>query len=172
MKKLSTLLLFLVFCALSAFGQSLKPDTIDYSNFIKKEYVLYKLSNDFVIQTKFDYYNAFFMDNDTNGIRFVKKTKLKVNPRDTMTDASWDIDNKKQFASGPIIAKAKLNKATNILTLEKVDIVVNPTGIQKEPVIARFKILKWTKTQVILIDLTHIKAFERIYYFKPSNRVF
>ena len=173
MKKLLTLTLFLVFCTLSTFGQSLKPDTIDYTYFAtNKQYELNKViegKKELTSLSELEYTTLFFFNGPEAAYankQINSSTKLKVNTGDTIMADQWDLDNKKYLFVGHAVARIKLNKTANTFTMEKVCFLDNPP---KKPIIGRFKILKWTKTQVILLDLINLQSFRRVYYFKAIN---
>jgi hypothetical protein len=83
-----------------------------------------------------------------------------INLNDTVIITEWDIENGLSIIEGHTAGKLILNEKTNLITIEK-----RYWHDSKKKTVRKFKILKFTSTEVILIDFSNMDK-NRKYYFK------
>src|SRR5262249_43759622 len=156
-----------VFVYILSKGQSLPTDTIDYSVFITDKPTLYILKR---IEEKWSGKEFTFKS------KILSLTKAKesaaipplkaliISSGDTITNTDWDMNADRELFKYHSMGKVKLKQSANLLTVTK----VNWSGIDiAEPVERKFKILKWTASEIILKDVSNFKL-KRIYYFTAN----
>ncbi|MDP1803286.1 MAG: hypothetical protein Q8L81_18130 [Bacteroidota bacterium] len=163
MKK--TLFIIFLFIAGLITSQTIKSDTINYSSFLKRTYLLVKTTEGKKdIQRLYDstrILNAWIATNKEEIEPQWSKT-LKIN--DTIIMAEWDLERGNQLVNGHASGKINLNTKTNILILEKTRWI----NLDKK-IIRKFKILKWTKSEVILLDLFNMELKRKYYFIASKN---
>lgn len=162
MKK--TLFIIFVFITGLITCQTIKSDTINYTSFLKRTYLLTKTT-----EGKKDIQRLFDSTRILNAWVATKKEEIEPNwsktlkINDTIMLAEWDLEKGSQLVNGHASGKITLNTKTNILIIEKTRWVnLDKTTMRK------FKILKWTKSEVILLDLFDMDL-KRKYYFINSK---
>ena len=162
-----TIILLLFSCAL--LGQSYKTDTIDYSVFTsQKEYSLAKITegkfeNAILLKENRGRLAFFVIENNDqlHGYNHPNPWHISYNVNDTILTANWDQEDKIAYYTfdDHNMGKTSLNSKTNLLIFEK-------WGGGIKPIIRKFKILKWTKTEIILLDFSNIKLNRKYYFHK------
>ncbi len=159
-KKGFFLTLILTFYVLSFNAQSIKSDTIDLKYFLNKNYGLVKIKEEKYNKEKIvPAQTGLYIWQATNANEIEPRWSKTIKVNDTIMFAEWDVEKDKTFENGHVSGKIILNPKTNILLLEK----TRWTNLDKKT-LRKFKILKWTKSEVILWDLSDVEL-KRKYFF-------
>jgi hypothetical protein len=154
------ILLFLISLSFIVYGQTHKGDTIDYI-FYGKTYVLDKITESKTNKKVPIKYGGPLLTLVHDGSSGGMNSNFAKN--DTIMTVEWDLELSYNVAEHHAAAKVDLNRHTNLLTMEKYKLSIYGTFSKK--VIRKFKIIKWTQSQVILLDFSNLEKNRR-YYFK------
>ena len=142
------------------FAQITKTDTIDYTSISnQKSY--------WTVKVKTKESKEVIYKNTAVLSTWIVKSKEDVQPKwstttsigDTLMWTDWDC-NKNNYPIGThSCAKVNINKTTNTVNLD------NYVWGQKKTFPRKFKVLKWTKSQIVLLDLSNLHL-KRIYTFE------
>jgi hypothetical protein len=157
--------ILILFMSSGLSGQTSNKDSIDFSLFggfslNKYSYCLVKIKDEKPYNEKtFDGKDCFFRINNMNENVLNLRSILNT---DTVVSGLWDQGNRSnEYSFDPHeFAKMHLNKANNLIILEKYK------GKSKPAIFRKFKVLKWTLTELILYDWLNLKT----YYFKCNPR--
>ena len=158
MTKQYIFLIFLIACNFLFYGQRFKIDTIDYNVFFNSK----SLACHKITEGKFDRVitvqgRRLFSTYKVTDPKLLVSISSFLNPNDTVMDFERDLE---KGLPGHSTGKITLNKQTNLITLEKRN-WSNPS----EKIVSKFKIIKLTKTEVVILDFSNLEK-NRKYYFK------
>ncbi len=142
-------------------GQRFKTDTIDYNVFLNtKSLLCRKITEGTFDKERIIKAGQVFTIHKVTEPPFLGPIDKYINLNDTIVFTEWDIENGLSIIEGHTAGKLILNEKTNLITIEK-----RYWREPKKVVIRKFKILKLTSTEVILIDFSNLDK-NRKYYFK------
>jgi hypothetical protein len=158
---MTKLLIFnLILLSNIAFGQITASDTINYDTMLdKKSYWLVKVKSNKSKETVYRNQIVLFTWRVEKTEDIEPKWSKTLRIGDTLMWADWDYDKGFQPIRTHSCGKIALNKTTNLVTLEKYVWGVDKIFTRK------FKVLKWTKSNIILLDISNI-SLKRIYSFE------
>jgi hypothetical protein len=154
------ILLFLISYSFPCYTQTYKGDTVDY-NFFHKTYVLDKITEGKTQRKVPIKYNGPLFTYICDGTKGGMDTNFSKN--DTIMTAEWDLELSYDIADHHAAAKVNLIRSTNLMIFGKYKLSI--LGVFSKKVIRKFKIIKWTQSQVILLDFSNLEKNRR-YYFK------
>ncbi|MCD6068394.1 MAG: hypothetical protein K0S33_3220 [Bacteroidetes bacterium] len=160
------LLIFLLW-QFSVQAQTSLSDTIDYSTFLTgnvpgkaKHYSLKKIKEgkagkELLLKPGYIWVNT--TDKD---FRLQDRIHLAY-AGDTLVEMGWDFETAYEPYKYHTLGRLQLRQSVNLITITK----LKWAGPNVEPIVERkFKILKWTATEIILKDISNFKL-QRLYYF-------
>ena len=161
MTKKQLLIIFLVTSNILLYGQRYKTDTVDYNVFFNsKPLACYKITEGKLDRATMFKVGQLFITNKVKDPKLLGPIASFINPNDTVIFSEWDIENGLSIIQGHTAGKIKLNKQTNLITLEK-----RYWSDSNKTTVRKFKILKWTATEIILADFSNFDKNIK-YYFK------